>query len=231
MDDPRDISSRPGGGGPHSHDRLPDLRVAYGLGSLDEVDLAPTWLEQFERWLDEAFASEMQEPNAMVLATASADGVPRARTVLLRGVDVRGLRFHTNYESRKGRDLTANPRAAAVFLWRPQQRQVQVEGEVRRLGADESDAYFASRPRGARIGAPASPQSRAIASRAELERLAVEHERRFAGEEVPRPEHWGGYVLAPDRVEFWQGRPDRLHDRLSYRRADAGAWVVERLAP
>lgn len=216
---------------PHSHDRLPDLRDSYDLGSLDESDLAPTWLDQFRRWLDEAFSSEMREPNAMVLATVDGSGAPRARTVLLRGVDERGLRFHTNYESRKGRDLATNPRAAAVFLWRPQQRQVQVEGTVQRLGAQESDAYFASRPRGARIGAHASPQSRVIASRAELERLTQEQERRFPGEEVPRPEHWGGYVLVPGRVEFWQGRPDRLHDRLAYRLGEDGAWIVERLAP
>lgn len=212
--------------------RIEDIRSSYELGALYEDDLAPTWLEQFERWLELALASGMPEPNAMVLATADADGTPAARTVLLRGVDERGLRFNTNYRSRKGRELDANPRATVVFPWLAQQRQVIVDGDVGRLDAAESDEYFAKRPRASRIAAGASPQSEPIESREWLERRFAEAEERYAGvEEVPRPEHWGGYLVAPRSVEFWQGRRNRMHDRLRYRRTQGGAWVLERLAP
>lgn len=208
------------------------LRDSYEIGSLSEAELAPTWLEQFEGWLEAALGARMPEPNAMVLATAGADAVPGARTVLLRGVDGRGFRFHTDYRSRKGRELAENPRATLLFPWYAQQRQVRVDGAVERLAPDESDAYFATRPRGSRIGAAASSQSEVIESREWLEQRVAEVEREHEGrEQIPRPEHWGGYLVVPHAVEFWQGRRDRLHDRLRYRRTDAGVWVVERLAP
>ena len=212
--------------------RLETIRSSYEWNSLSERELAPTWLEQFEGWLEAAVESGMTEPNAMVLATAAADGAPGARTVLLRGVDARGFWFMTNYESRKGRELAANPRATLVFPWYSQQRQVIVDGDVERLSAEESDAYFATRPRGARISANVSPQSEAIESREWIEERWAEVEQAHAGsEEVPRPDTWGGYLVAPRAVEFWQGRPDRLHDRLRFRRTTDDAWIIERLAP
>ncbi|HEX2161703.1 MAG TPA: pyridoxamine 5'-phosphate oxidase [Thermoleophilaceae bacterium] len=212
--------------------RLESLRDDYELGALSEDALAPTWLEQFERWLAAALGAGMPEPNAMVLATAGADGTPGARTVLLRGIDARGFRFNTNYRSRKGRELDRNPRATLVFPWYQQQRQVIVDGDVSPLRPDESDDYFAKRPRAARIAAAASPQSEVIESRERLERRFAELEAELEGvEDPPRPEHWGGYLVAPRSVEFWQGRRNRMHDRLRFRRTAAGAWVVERLAP
>ncbi len=213
-------------------DRIARIRDTYELGSLAEDELAPTWLEQLERWLEAALGAGMPEPNAMVLATAGGDGAPGARTVLLRGLDERGFRFNTNYRSRKGRELEANPRATLVFPWYAQQRQVLVDGTVERLSAEESDEYFAMRPRASRLAAAASPQSEAIESRELLERRFAEVEAEYAGrEDVPRPEGWGGYLVVPRAVEFWQGRRDRMHDRLRYRRTDAGPWVIERLAP
>ena len=213
------------------HQRLAAMRRSYTLGGLEEGDLAPTWVAMLQRWIDDAHAGGVREPNAMVLATASAGGRPNARTVLLKGLDDAGLTFFTNYESAKGRELDANPQASIVFPWIDLQRQVRASGAVRRLDPAASDAYFATRPYGSRIGAAASPQSQVIASRSVLEATRDDLERRHpehAG--VPRPEHWGGYLLTPDEVEFWQGRPDRLHDRLVYRLRD-GAWVTERLAP
>jgi pyridoxamine 5'-phosphate oxidase len=212
-------------------DRLPGLRSSYDLGSLSEGQLAPTWLEQFERWLGEAFDGGTPEPNAMVLTTASAAGAPSARTMLLRGVDQGGFRFYTNYASRKGRELAANPRATILFPWYSRQRQVIAEGAVERLGDAESDAYFASRPREAQVGAAASPQSQVIGSRAELERRVAEVEAGAGDRAVPRPEGWGGFLLVPEQVEFWQGRTGRLHDRLRYRLSGSEGWIVERLAP
>ena len=215
----------------HASDRLPEMRRAYDpTDGLSEDDLAPTWLEQFERWLDDVVDSQrLVEPNAMILATADAQCRPSARTVLLKGVDERGFVFYTNLESRKGRDALANPNAALVFDWIELQRQVTVTGALDRLTDAESDAYFASRPRGSQIGAHASRQSRPIASREELDEACRAASRRYPGE-VPRPPHWGGLRVVPDAVEFWHGRPNRLHDRLRYRRA-GGEWVVERLAP
>ena len=216
----------------HASDRLPEMRRSYDpAAGLSEQDLAPTWLEQFERWLDDLVESgKLAEPNAMVLATADAEGHPSARTVLLKGVDERGFVFYTNLESHKGRDALANPNAALVFDWIELKRQVTVTGAVERLTDAESDEYFASRPRGSQIGAHASRQSRPIASREELEESCRAVSERFPGE-VPRPPHWGGLRVVPDTVEFWHGRPNRLHDRLRYRRTGDAAWVVERLAP
>jgi pyridoxamine 5'-phosphate oxidase len=213
-----------------SPEHLAAMRRQYRLGGLAEADLAPTWLEQLRAWLRDAERHGILEPNAMVLATAGSGGAPAARTVLLKGLSERGLVFFTNRASHKGRQLAENPRAAIVFPWHELQRQVHVEGAVEPLPDAESDAYWATRPRGSQIGSAASAQSRPLGSRAELEAAAAALEERWAGGEVPRPGHWGGYVLMPDSVEFWQGRSDRLHDRLRYRR-DAGRWVVERLAP
>jgi pyridoxamine 5'-phosphate oxidase len=211
---------------------LASMRESYALAGLGESDLAPTWTEAATRWLDDAVAAEVHEPNAMTFATASADGRPTARTVLLKGLDERGFVLFTNRTSRKGREALANPRGALVLPWLALQRQILVTGAVSVVSEEESDAYWASRPRGSQIAAAASPQSKVVASRAELEeRWADVAARHPDGTPVPRPPHWGGLRIAPDAVELWQGRPDRLHDRLRYRRTDAGAWVVERLAP
>jgi pyridoxamine 5'-phosphate oxidase len=207
------------------------MRAVYARAGLDEQDLAPTWLAQLERWLADAVEAGLPEANAMIVATASADGRPSARTVLLKGLDERGLVFYTHYTSRKGRELAENPQISAVFPWHAIERQVRVEGRAERIAAEESDAYFAGRPYGSRLGALASPQSEVLASRADLERAAAEVAARYPeGQPVPRPENWGGIRIVPDAVEFWQGRPDRLHDRLRYR-LDAGRWITERLAP
>ena len=212
-------------------DRLAAMRRSYTLGGLDEADLASTWLAQFERWLADAAAAAITEPNAMVLATADERGAPSARTVLLKCVDERGFVLYTNRDSRKGTQAAANPRAALTFPWIDLQRQVCVTGRVEPVDDAEADAYFASRPHGSKLGAHASPQSAVVGSRAELEeRLAALALRWPAGAAVPRPERWGGLRVVPDGVEFWQGRENRLHDRLRFR-ATGGGWVVERLAP
>jgi pyridoxamine 5'-phosphate oxidase len=218
----------------HASDRLPEMRRSYDpTDGLSEEDLAATWLEQFERWLDDAVDSErFVEPNAMILATADSDCRPSARTVLLKGLDERGFVFYTNLESRKGSEVAANPHAALVFTWTTLHRQVVVRGTVERVADAEADAYFASRPRGSRLGALASPQSRVIPSRAVLDERLAELERDHPeGAEIPRPAAWGGLRVVPEEVEFWQGRPDRLHDRLRFRSGDGGSWAVERLAP
>jgi pyridoxamine 5'-phosphate oxidase len=186
---------------------------------------------QFRRWFDEAVGEDVFEPDAMTLATIDADGNPQARVVLLRGLDERGFTFYTNRESAKGRELAGHPRAALTFAWLEIFRQVRVTGEVSTLPDEESDTYFATRPRGAQIGAWASPQSAPLADRATLEARVAEVEQRFAKlADVPRPPFWGGYVVRPEVVELWQGRPDRLHDRVRYRRSGE-TWVIERLAP
>jgi len=211
---------------------LQAMRRDYELGALSEEDLAPTWLEQFERWLAEAMEGGEAEPNAVVVATAGADGRTGARTVLLKDVDERGFVFNTNYDSRKGSEIAENPRASLVFPWLDVRRQVVVDGTVEHVTPTEADAYFATRPREARISAHASPQSEVVESRDVLERRRDEVAARFPdGVDVPRPEHWGGLRVVPEAVEFWQGRANRLHDRLRYRRDESGAWVVERLAP
>lgn len=205
-----------------------ELRRQYDGPPFDLDDLAPTWLEQFQRWLDDAVVAAVPEPNAMVVATADPAGAPSARTVLLRGVDERGFAFYTNLESRKGREALANPRGSCVFTWLGLQRQVVVRGAIERVDEAEADAYWASRPLPSRVSAAASPQSRVVPSREALDdaRARVEGQ----GAEPHRPAHWGGLRIVPDEVEFWQGRRDRFHDRLRFRRHGED-WVVERLAP
>jgi pyridoxamine 5'-phosphate oxidase len=209
---------------------LADLRKDYTLAGLTEKDLAKDPFRQFEKWFQEALAAKVPEPNAMVLATAARDGAPSARIVLLKGIDGRGFVFFSSYESRKGRELEANPRASLVFPWITQERQVVVEGAVSRVTREESEAYFHSRPVASQLGAWASQQSTIIPGRAVLEDNLKALEKKYAGAEVPMPPHWGGYRLVPQAVEFWQGRRSRLHDRLRYRRGDDG-WVIERLSP
>jgi len=215
---------------PFASERLAAMRRSYVEGGLDESDLAPTWLNQLRLWIAEADRHQVIEPNAMILATAGADGMPSARTVLLKGLSETGLIFFTNQRSRKASQLDGNPRAALLFPWHPLQRQVHVEGDVERVSDADTDVYWASRPRGSQIGALASPQSQVVGSRRELETAAGELVSRYDNQAVPRPAHWGGYRVVPRTVEFWQGRQDRLHDRLRYRREDVD-WVVERLAP
>lgn len=210
---------------------IPNQRKDYTRFTLCENDVDADPMRQFARWFDEAARADIPEPNAMTLATSTPDGRPSARIVLLRGIDDRGFAFFTNYESRKGRELEINPWAALVFFWHDMERQVRVEGLVERVSAEESDGYFHSRPASSRIGAWASPQSQVIASREELEKRCGHVEDRFADDTIPRPPHWGGYRLVPDAIEFWQGRPSRLHDRLRYTRCQHGDWVIERLAP
>jgi pyridoxamine 5'-phosphate oxidase len=187
--------------------------------------------EQFRLWFHAAIAADVLEANAMTLATATPDGRPSARIVLLKGFDDRGFTFHTNYRSRKGAELESNPQAALVLYWAPLERQVRIEGRVDRINEAESDEYFQTRPTEARLGAWASPQSEVIHGRNGLEARFHELEREYAGRNVPRPPHWGGYRLEPDSVEFWQGGPHRIHDRLRYRRREHGGWDLERMAP
>jgi pyridoxamine 5'-phosphate oxidase len=210
---------------------LADLRTEYSLAGLSEKDLARDPFRQFEKWFQEVEAAKVPEPNAAVLASATRDGRPSARTVLLKGVDGRGFVFYTNYDSRKGRELEANPRATLVFPWIGLERQVIVEGPVVKVAREESEAYFHSRPLASQLAAWASAQSSIIAGRAVLEEAMKAVERKYAGKEAPLPPNWGGFRLAPETVEFWQGRRSRLHDRLRFRREAGGGWVVERLAP
>jgi pyridoxamine 5'-phosphate oxidase len=210
---------------------LHEQRKEHNRACLLEQDLDPDPIRQYLSWFEEAAQSGVAESNAMALATATPEGRPSVRMVLLRGVDSRGFAFFTNYESRKARELEANPHGALVFFWHELERQVRVEGRVERVTGSESDAYFRSRPKGARIGAWASPQSDVIAGREVLESRFGELENQYPDGEVPRPANWGGYRLVPDSIEFWQGRPNRLHDRLRYTKSEKGSWRIERLAP
>ena len=208
------------------------LRREYMLGKpLVESDVLPDPIEQFARWFGDASEAGVVEPNAMTLATADSAGAPSARIVLLKGFDQRGFTFFSNYNSRKGRELAANPRAALVIYWHPLERQVRIEGRVDRVGREESEAYFRTRPPGAQIGAWVSQQSDVVTSRDEMERRAQQLSDEFGDKPIPLPDFWGGYRLVPTSIEFWQGRPSRLHDRLQYLRQDTGGWTLRRLSP
>lgn len=210
---------------------IADLRKEYAYAGLVESEVDRDPIRQFQAWFDQALAANLPEPNAMTLATATADGFPSARIVLLKGLDDRGFAFFTNFESRKGRELSANPRAALVFHWVELERQVRVEGAVGVVSDAEADAYYRSRPLDSRLGAWISRQSEVVSSRADLERDLSAIRSRFPNDDVPRPPFWGGYRVVPVSIEFWQGRPGRLHDRLRYRKGSWGDWILERLSP
>ncbi len=217
---------------------LASMRISYGSPAVNEADLPADWLTQFERWLADAVAAGVVEPNAMVLATVTTDGGPASRTVLAKGIDSAGVTFYTNYGSAKSADLVANPQAAVTFPWYLLQRQVNIRGTVERVDARTTAEYWATRPRGSQLGAWASPQSELIAGREVLDGLQAAVEARFGGgakavdaPSIPVPPHWGGWRIVPQTVEFWQGQRSRMHDRLRYRRLADGSWVIERLAP
>jgi pyridoxamine 5'-phosphate oxidase len=209
---------------------IADIRTDYKLRSLHESDVASEPFGQFSRWWEEATASDIYEVNAMTLATVSPDGTPSARIVLLKGYDESGFVFYTNYRSHKAADMEANNKVALLFFWKELERQVRIEGIIEKVEAAQSDEYFNSRPEGSKIGAWASPQSTVISSREVIEENVTELEKSFAGKQIDRPPHWGGYAVKPTLVEFWQGRPSRLHDRIQYVLKSNG-WKIERLAP
>jgi len=210
---------------------IADLRQNYTLAGLSETDIDSDPIVQFGVWFQQALDGDLIEPNAMTLATATSDGKPSARIVLLKGVDERGFVFYTNYESQKGRQLIVNPYAALVFLWDKLERQVRIEGKVVKLDIEESKEYFHSRPKASQLGAWASDQSRVIPNREVLEQKLEDLKTEYKDAAVPIPEHWGGFRVIPNRIEFWQGRPSRLHDRLVYDLQDDGNWQVQRLSP
>jgi len=210
---------------------LADLRKNYTRDGLRRAELHLDPIEQFKTWLQGALDAALPEPTAMTLATTDTTGHPSARVVLLKGVDPRGFLFFTNYESRKGRELAKNPNACLVAYWHELERQVRISGTVSRTSREESERYFQSRPRGHRLGAWVSKQSSVVSGRDELEQKLRQLEAQYPGEDVPLPDYWGGYLLAPVELEFWQGRVNRLHDRFRYRRQEEGSWLIERLAP
>jgi len=210
---------------------IADIRRQYARARLDEAHVSPDPVVEFDRWFSQAREAKVLEPNAMTLATATRDGAPSARIVLLKGYDERGFVFFTDYRSRKGIELEQNPQASLVFFWPELERQVRITGTVERTSAQESEEYFRTRPRGSRLGAWVSHQSRVIPSRAQLESGLRQVKERFPTDEVPLPPYWGGYRLRPQEVEFWQGREDRLHDRIRYLRKKGGGWQLERLSP
>ncbi len=210
---------------------IADIRKDYQQKTLSEKEVKKTPVEQFSQWWDEVMQSDIEEANAMTLATASVNGVPAARVVLLKGFDEKGFVFFTNYDSYKGMQLAENPRACLVFFWKELERQVRITGLSEKVSDAESGEYFNSRPEGSRIGAWVSPQSQVIENREWLEANEKKYQQQFAGKEIKRPQHWGGYRVKPICVEFWQGRPSRLHDRIQYTMQEDGGWLIERLAP
>lgn len=210
---------------------LENLRIDYQKHSLTENDIQKSPFEQFNIWFNEALSAEVLEPNAMTLATASKEGIPSARIVLLKGFDDKGFSFYTNYLSKKGKDLAKNPHASLVFFWPELQRQVRIDGKITKLSKEESEAYFNSRPFESRIGAISSPQSQVIPNRESIDVVYKNMAEKYQNKHVPKPAHWGGYLLSPLSIEFWQGRPSRLHDRMKYVLMEKGKWKIERLAP
>jgi len=210
---------------------IADIRKDYSLQTLDENDVASNPIDQFTKWWKEAVSSDIDEVNAMTLATVSSEGIPAARIVLLKGYDKNGFVFFTNYDSKKGQDMLSHPLAALVFFWKELERQVRISGRVEKVSAEESDAYFQSRPEGSRLGAWASPQSKAINNRQVIEEQLVAYQQTYHLQPIPRPPHWGGYRVVPDTIEFWQGRSSRLHDRIQYKLDSVGIWEISRLAP
>ncbi|MEP7163266.1 MAG: pyridoxamine 5'-phosphate oxidase [Ferruginibacter sp.] len=211
---------------------IASIRKDYKLKGLDEKDVQQDPIDQFEKWWQDVLGSTIEEVNAMTLATANKSGRPSARIVLLKGFTKDGFIFFTNYESHKGLELRENPQASLVFFWKELERQVRIEGLAEKISAEESDSYFKTRPEGSKIGAWASPQSKVIASREFIETNVSSIEKKFTGSgEIQRPPHWGGYIIRPSVIEFWQGRPSRLHDRIQYTKLENGTWKIERLAP
>lgn len=210
---------------------IADIRKEYKLQTLNEIDIENNAIEQFTKWWNDAINSEIDEVNAMTLVTATKEGKPSARIVLLKGYDERGFVFFSNYDSHKGKELASNPQACMVFFWKELERQIRVEGMIEKISSEESDAYFLSRPVSSQIGAWSSPQSTVISDRKILEDNVTRYNQQFATETLIRPENWGGYRLKPNLIEFWQGRPSRLHDRLQYTLQEEARWKIERLAP
>ena len=210
---------------------IASIRKEYKLKSLDEAEAAGNAIKQFDRWWQDAINSEIDEVNAFTLATAAADGKPAARIVLLKGYDEKGFVFFTNYQSHKGQELATNPQGCMVFFWKELERQIRIEGSIEKISTEESDEYYFSRPLSSQVGAWASPQSSVIKNREVIEDSVKKYEAQFAGSSISRPPHWGGYRLQPQAIEFWQGRPSRLHDRLLYTLLENNEWKIERLAP